>query len=313
MSFDGRLDARVRMAAFEWLRDIKAREGDVLRRESLALGFQLNGVRVPFVGPQGIFKPKILSEVPLSIATTSGTQYKDVFGADGLLRYSYRGTNIDHHENRGLRLAMERRIPLIYFHGIAPGKYLASWPVYIVGDEPQHLRFTVAVDDAPYAMRQLDAIEHGRFETALDEDPRRRYITATVRVRLHQRAFRERVLDAYKRQCALCRFKHEEMLDAAHIIPDADPDGEPQVSNGMALCSLHHSAFDRFFIAITPEYRVIVRADLMTERDGPTLQGLQSLQGREIYVPKREDLQPSREFLHRRVQQFLDASNRRHI
>jgi hypothetical protein len=52
------------------------------------------------------------------------------------------------------------------------------------------------------------------------------------------------VLAAYRHQCSLCRLKHEELLDAAHIIPDADPEGEPVVSNGLALCRLHHSAFD---------------------------------------------------------------------
>ena len=31
---------------------------------------------------------------------------------------------------------MEARVPLIYFHGIVPGRYLASWPVFIVGDDP---------------------------------------------------------------------------------------------------------------------------------------------------------------------------------
>jgi putative restriction endonuclease len=253
----------------------------------------------------------VLSEVPLSITTTAKTLYKDTFGPDGLLRYSYRGTNPEHHENRGLRLAKDRQIPLVYCHGITPGKYLVSWPVYIVGDDPRNLAVTVAVDDSAFAMRQLEIAERGGLEIVHDEDPRRRYITATVKVRLHQRAFRERVLDAYKRQCALCRFKHEELLDAAHIVPDADPDGEPRVSNGMALCSLHHSAFDRFFIAITPEYRVIVRSDLMIERDGPTLQGLQSLQDSVIQLPRRADHKPSKEFLQWRMQRFVEASKSR--
>ena len=39
------------------------------------------------------------------------------FGDDGLLRYRYRGTNPAHHENTGLRLAMQRQVPLVYFHG----------------------------------------------------------------------------------------------------------------------------------------------------------------------------------------------------
>jgi hypothetical protein len=36
-----------------------------------------------------------------------------------------------------------------------------------------------------------------------------------------------------------------ELLDAAHILPDGHPKGEPVVPNGLALCKLHHAAFDR--------------------------------------------------------------------
>jgi len=191
-------DARIRAAAFEWLTEQVARHGDVLPRRLLAEGFVLDGVRVPLLGPQGIFKPKVLAGVPLSITTVPGGPYEDAFGEDGLLRYRYRGTDPNHPDNQGLREALRRRLPLVYFHGIVPGKYLAAWPVYVVGDDPAHLTVTVAVDDA-----QSLVIPAG--PTPVDvawEDPdsaSRRYVTAAVRVRLHQRAFRERVLEAYQR------------------------------------------------------------------------------------------------------------------
>ena len=40
---------------------------------------------------------------------------------------------------------------------------------------------------------------------------------------------------------ALCRLRHQELLDAAHITPDGDAEGEPVISNGVALCKLHHA------------------------------------------------------------------------
>jgi len=46
-----------------------------------------------------------------------------------------------HPDNAGLRLAMQRRTPLIYLYGLVPGRYLPVWPVYIVGDDPQTLAF----------------------------------------------------------------------------------------------------------------------------------------------------------------------------
>lgn len=132
-----------------------------------------------------------------------------------------------------------------------------------------------------------------------------RYITASVRVRLHQRAFRERVLDAYRRQCAFCRLRHEELLDAAHIVPDTDPEGEPVVRNGLALCALHHTAFDRFFLGLRPDYVIEVRADIRRERDGPTLvHAIQALHGSRIVLPRSAPLRPDPQLLEMRYKLF---------
>ena len=99
--FDSTHDARVRAAAFEWLSDQVSRNGDVLSRTLLAEGFTLAGARVPLVGPQGIFKPQVLEEAPLSITTAPRGPYDDSFGPNGLLRYRYRGTDRDHAEIEG--------------------------------------------------------------------------------------------------------------------------------------------------------------------------------------------------------------------
>ncbi|MGI8867651.1 MAG: HNH endonuclease [Mycobacteriales bacterium] len=50
---------------------------------------------------------------------------------------------------------------------------------------------------------------------------------------------------AYETRCAVCRIGHRELLDAAHILPDTHPRGEPVVPNGLALCKIHHAAYDR--------------------------------------------------------------------
>jgi putative restriction endonuclease len=134
--FDATNDARVRAAAFAWLTEQVGRHGDVLPRTLLSQGFLHEGIRVLLVGPQGIFKPQVMSEVRISITTAPHGPYDDSFGADGLLRYRYRGTDPNHVDNRGLRCAMERRLPLVYMHGIIPGKYLLTWPVFVVGDDP---------------------------------------------------------------------------------------------------------------------------------------------------------------------------------
>jgi putative restriction endonuclease len=303
-------DARVRSAAFSWLAKQTEKHGDVLPRSLLATGFELDGQRVHLVGPQGIFKPKVLDELPLSITTAPGGRYDDAFDANGLLRYRYRGSDPDHPDNRRLRLAWRRGVPLIYFHGIVPGKYLAAWPVYIVGDDPSGLYVTVVLEQPNYFDIADGAADLAEALGGADlaREAGRSYATAQMRVRLHQRSFRERVLEAYRRQCAFCRFRHEELLDAAHIVPDAHSEGEPIVQNGLALCSLHHRAFDRHFIGVTPDYRIEVRPDILEESDGPTLvHGFQVLHGKRILLPRASKLWPDRDLLSKRHEEFRAA------
>ena len=306
--FDRLYDQRVRTATFDWLTSQCSMHEEVLPRALLAGGFEFDGHRIHMIGPQGIFKPRMLA-VPLSITTSPKRPYDDAFGPD-YLQYRYRKEGPSHRDNAGLRTAMALRLPLVYFHGVLPGRYFAVWPVYVVGDSPDTETFSIAVDIPvePSLVVSSDRVrESGRRhrETAL----RRQYVTVQARQRLHQRAFRERVLEAYKRQCALCRLRHEELLDAAHIIPDSEPDGEPEVSNGLALCRLHHAAFDRFFLGVRPDYTIEIRPGLLVEKDGPTLKhAIQRLHGRPIILPGRRSDHPSIELLSQRYDRFLEAA-----
>ena len=301
------VDARVRLTAFEWLTEQSQLNEGVFTRECLEEGFLFEGNQVRLVGPQGIFKPRILPEAPLSITTTTHRPYSDSFGPDDLLRYSYRGTDPMHHENVGLRKAMARRLPLVYFHSLLPGKYVAAWPVFIRADDPSRLTFTVEVDDSARIDTYLAETLAGRA-TSEPSDARRRYVTAVFRRRLHQQAFRQRVLWAYREQCALCRLRHEELLDAAHIVPDADPEGEPVVQNGLALCKLHHAAFDRFFLTVRSDYVIEVRKDVLDEEDGPVLlHALKGMHQQKILLPRSSELYPDPRRLEVRYQRFKKA------
>ncbi|NKB86606.1 MAG: HNH endonuclease [Acidobacteria bacterium] len=299
-------DPHVRLAAFEWLRhQIDIRGDDVLPWKLIAQGFEFKGRRVPLVSQQGIFKPAVC-DLPISIRTSLKGPYDDSqLDAQGRFRYAYRGTDPAHRDNAGLRLAMERRVPLIYFFGVVEGRYLTAFPVYVEHDDPGELAFTIAVDDASSAGENIgDEID--RLSVAEPEaESRRIYVTGTFRRRLHQRSFRERVLAAYRRQCALCRPRHEELLEAAHIIPDSER-GEPVVSNGLSLCKIHHAAYDRGFIGVRPDRIVEVRSDLLEEEDGPMLRhGLQGMHGQRIHIPRRAGDQPDPEALARRYARFV--------
>jgi putative restriction endonuclease len=304
---EANIDARIRTRAFEFLTEQTRLHGEVLPRELLERGFDFEGRRVPLIGPQGIFKPAVLADMPISITTVPVREgevrpYDDGIGPDGFLRYRYRGTDPVHRDNQGLRLAMGRGIPLIYLYGVTPGRYLPVWPVYIVRDHPAELSFSVAVD-SPYMP----------VSSNLRQDPnsleaRRAYITVVTQQRLHQQGFRERVLRAYQEQCAICRLRHDELLDAAHILPDGHPKGEPIVPNGLALCALHHAAFDRNILGIRPDFIVEVRTDILREKDGPMLlHGLQGFQGTTILRPDSRALWPRADFLAERYEEFRRA------
>lgn len=195
---------------------------------------------------------------------------------------------------------MAERVPIVYFLAIEPGRYAAAFPTFVVRDSPGELRFTLQVDDL------ADAFVHDDVLPEAEPEPRRAYVTATVQRRLHQAVFRERVIRAYRERCALCRLSHRELLDAAHITPDREELGTPAVSNGLALCKLHHAAFDRLFFAVRPDYRIEVRPTILAESDGPMLVvGLQQIHGAEIDLPSRPTDRPDRDRLQIRYRDFL--------
>jgi putative restriction endonuclease len=197
-----------------------------------------------------------------------------------------------------MRQAYLRGLPLIWFVGVSPGRYLARYPVWLVADEPDQLQFAVALDDAQLLVPVNEILD----------DARRSYVERLTRQRLHQPLFRARVLDAYDRQCAMCRLRHAELLDASHILPDSHPRGLPVVPNGISLCKIHHAAYDRNIIGVRPDLLIEVREDILHETDGPMLRhGLQAMAGARLTVPRVRASQPDRLALEERFEAFRAA------
>lgn len=293
------MDDLIRLAAFNWLNAQINILGDVLPRELMAEGFLFQDQRVTLLGPSGIWKPQQM-ELPISITTTFNSPYNDSEEREGLLEYKYRGDNPNHHDNVGLREVMRLNKPLIYFYGLTKGRYFAVFPVYIIHDSPATLTFTVQVDEIK-AIQQPEVVEEADTTRW-----RRTYATSKIKTRLHQRSFRERVLLAYQTQCAFCRLRHGELLDAAHIISDGEDKGDPVISNGLSLCKIHHGAFDNNIIGVTPDYNLHVREDILEEIDGPMLKyGLQSMHGNLLILPRHKIDFPDKERLEYRYTQFL--------
>lgn len=296
-----------RAAVFLWLKNQAAINNGIFDRNTLMFGFSYLGQQITLIGQKGIWFPKGF-QIPISITTTSAGPYDDGFTEEGFLDYRYRGVDPNHRDNIGLREAFRQRIPLIYFHSIKPGKYQAVWPIYIIEDNPSQLHIRAAIDPA---YQQIIDFYPNKKELTIGNDSElsiRRYITALTKQRLHQSAFREFVLEAYSHRCTICMLQHDELLDAAHIIPDSDERGVPVVQNGLSLCKIHHAAYDKNIFSIGPNYVINVRKDILLEQDGPMLKyGLQSINDKEIILPKRKKDYPDRDRLNVRFKEFISS------
>ena len=297
------LDTALRIAVFAHIQQLRARYSNRIPSVELNAGIQFRGQRVPIWNyMKGIFKPAILGRngVALSIQTSAESPYDDVHDPDaGHFVYKYRGTDPEQADNVALRNAMILQRPLLYLVAVDPGVYDAILPVYVENDNPALHQVQLVADQ----LSQVTIPEPETLKTV-----RREYVTRAVMHRLHQHEFRRVVLRAYRESCSICRLKHLDLLDAAHILDDKHPLGEPIVSNGIGLCKIHHSAFDARILGIDADARVHIRKDVLEEIDGPMLKhGLQEVHGIQLALPRQKSDQPKREYLEERFAAFLAA------
>jgi putative restriction endonuclease len=306
--FDKIQDLAARRAAMNHL-DRVAGPDRIVTSEQLALGFLFQGERIPLVNPQrGIFKPRQLKYL-LSVRTVfpkpgARVWYDDqrlvhqqIFDSVDSVDYAFMGDDPGAADNRWLRDAMEARISVIYFVGVAPGKYL-YFPTLVTEWDGRALKARISF--LPLLV-----------EASVTADPvvERRYAIRLAKQRLHQATFREAVIGAYGGRCALSGLPETMLLDAAHIISDRhEKFGQPVVPNGIPLSKIHHAAFDAHLIGIDAEYRLHVAARLLDQRDGPLLESLKLLDGKPLHLPKRQKDYPDRDRLALRFEDFLASS-----
>lgn len=316
MTADALTDTAMRAAAVEQLR--RRAVAGVLTSDDLAAGFTYAGQRIPLINPQrGIFRPRAMRHL-LSVRTvfpSTGRKiwyddqrqvHRQILTGDELVDYAFMIGGPDMPENRHLREAMLEGLPILYFLGVAPGRYTLVYPTYVAGWSAHALTANLAFG-APVSELEAGAAE---VERDLPTAAERRYGLRLVRQRLHQATFREAVLAAYGGRCAISGLPEPRLLDAAHIAPDRDAAfGQPIVSNGLPLSKVHHAAFDAHLIGIDPDFRVHVSPQLLAIDDGPMLeQGIKAMAGRTIRLPSRRADRPDRDRLSVRFIEFEGRS-----
>jgi len=136
---------------------------------------------------------------------------------------------------------------------------------------------------------------HGRKRERVGEPDRAPYgDPVLVRQRLGQGTFRVLITDIYERRCAVTGEKALPALDAAHIKPVSE-EGRHRIDNGLLLRSDIHKLFDAGYVTVAPDYRFLASRKLKSDFDN----GEEYLQltGSKLWLPKRSEDRPNREFL----------------
>lgn len=275
-----------------------AANGGVISRVELSALLLANGeTRRVIDTSKGIWNPRDLVAT-LSIVSSPTGPYDDRDVDGGLFHYDYRSGSTEG-DNTKLRRAFELELPVILLRKIDNGIYVPVLPTYVVADDIENRQFVLALDES------LRFLANPLSPTAAEK----RYAERVVRARLHQPEFRARVIRAYRTTCAICSLKHADLLDAAHIIGDGQDGGDPIVTNGLSLCKIHHAAYDRNLLGISPDYTIHLDKNLLDEVDGPMLRhGLQEMHGKSLILPIKRNELPDRERLSARFERFRSRS-----
>lgn len=297
-------DASIRRDAFLRLDALVARHGQVLPWSAIDSGFNSAGTHYRFAAiPRGIFRPSGMQGGALSLKTVSTPKgrtrrYDDHHTSEGFFIYRLQGVDPRAYDNEWLRDSWRIRAPMVYFLGIGKGLYHPIYPVCVRAMHVDTLTCELSVG-TPDRLAPLPSHAQDAWEAT------RRYTTVEARQRLHQAQFRHYVVRAYAERCAVCRIPRPDLLDAAHILPDRDPGSTVEIPNGLALCPLHHRAFDRDLLGVRPDGVIELSNELLETKDGPTFeQAFRRVHETPLSLPRRERDQPRRIYLEARYEQF---------
>lgn len=297
-------------AAFERVKALELIYGDAIPSSVIEEGFVFHGEKVLLVNRvRGIFKPKQMADGVLSIKTTiprdGGVNiYNDQLTDDGYYQYSLQTGDPRGGGNKCLWQAYEAKQPFIYFHAIAPAVYKALWPCFVDSIFPDegHARILVGIEKPSANFRKV--------EYRIPDDIESRYMVRESKVRLHQAAFRSAILDVYQNRCAVTGMLEPKLIDAAHIIPDAEVGSSQLINNGIALSNLHHRAYDRGLIGIDPDYKIHVSDRIRgTQVNDFVQRAFREYDQKQLYLPKDIKSRPDKDSLARRFEIFIKLND----
>lgn len=298
---------QIRAAAGHALRKMIQDKGDnVFTWAEIDKGFEVHGSKIHFATKAaGIFKPRELTDgAALSIKQVTPSRpgrpapYNDKDLEEGVFVYQLQKNPKRPQFNASLEVAFRKQVPLIFFRGLADGLYEAFYPVFVDTFSYDRGETTIVFETPSDA--------HDAASNIVSEVPAL-YGTGVRKTRLHQRAFRQRVLMAYGLRCALTNLPLVQLLEAAHIVADSKG-GIASVQNGIAMSTFHHTAYESNLMGIDPDGKVILNEQVRGTRDGPMFShGLLELDGKRMRFPTADIHRPNRDFLAQKFDEFLKA------
>lgn len=159
--------------------------------------------------------------------------------------------------------------------------------------EPIPLRFHVAfavppVEDAPFQ----DILHHevGFADEVVERVKARDYsapdVWGSTKQRIGAKVFRRQVLENFGGACCVDGMNIHELLDAAHINAWSEhPDTRLDPANGLALCVLHHRAFDAGFMHFAKGGRIDIAEPVRCSKNAATRLHLIDFHAKQIRAP----------------------------
>lgn len=122
------------------------------------------------------------------------------------------------------------------------------------GKIPRELKILTHISDDP------DAVHEDEIEKEVAEKRRRALVSTWKAVRAND--FSRRVLTAYSHQCAMCGVQLR-LIEGAHVVPVGEKGSTDRTSNGIALCALHHKAYDQALVTFDKEFKTHVNEKMV--------------------------------------------------
>lgn len=162
------------------------------------------------------------------------------------------------------------------------------------------------------ALKLIEKFQHTNHEeqTEIPFIPIGKEREVVIKQRINQSLFRNMVLSAYNNTCCITGLARPELIEACHIIDWAD-DEKNRINpcNGLAMNVLFHRAFDKLYLGISTDLRVIISDKLYDGLKGKdkdkTYEIFNPYNGKNIMLPKK--FKPNIEFIEKQYTKFTNA------